>query len=110
MKLSEQIRKHRKLSNLTQEGLAKKLHTTRQSVSKWEQGSLEPNIQTLNDLAKLFGISLDHLVNGEEEVKKHKIEKRSSEQMNFWSFAAEKWWVIILIIFIICGTLAQIFS
>ena len=43
MKLAEQIRKHRKENNLTQDQLATELHTTRQTVSKWEQGTIEPN-------------------------------------------------------------------
>lgn len=108
MKLSEQIRKYRKAKDLTQEALAEKLNTTRQSVSKWEQGTLEPNIQMLNQLAQLFDISLDELVNGKTKVTENDQSKSSS--MNFWEFASEKWWVIVIVLIIICGTLTDIFS
>lgn len=110
MKLAEQIRKYRKNSGLTQEALAEKLNTTRQSVSKWEQGSLEPNIQMLNNLAELFGVSLDKLVNGKDELEDTGNKVYTSAPMNFWEFAAKKWWLIIIIILIISGTLSQIFG
>ena len=105
MELSAQIRKYRKEAGLTQEGLAEKLNTTRQSVSKWEQGVLEPNLQMLNALATLFGVSLDTLVNGGQSKTSN-----DSVHMNFWDFADKKWWLILIIVFIICGTLAQIFA
>ncbi|MGJ5718938.1 XRE family transcriptional regulator [Staphylococcus arlettae] len=108
MKLSDQVRKYRKNSGLTQEALAEKLNTTRQSVSKWEQGSLEPNIQMLNHLSALFGISLDELVNGNEKLEKNEDRAYASNPMNFWEFAAQKWWLIIIILLIISGTLSQI--
>ncbi|PCF86333.1 helix-turn-helix domain-containing protein [Staphylococcus intermedius] len=110
MKLAEQIRMYRKASGLTQEALAEKLNTTRQSVSKWEQGTLEPNIQMLNQLAKLFEVSLDQLVNGESDNEAKSVEASSSKSMNFWEFASQKWWLIIIILLIIGGTLSQIFS
>ncbi|WP_210128614.1 MULTISPECIES: helix-turn-helix transcriptional regulator [unclassified Staphylococcus] len=110
MRLAEQIRKYRKSSGLTQEALAEKLNTTRQSVSKWEQGALEPNIQMLNNLAELFGVSLDNLVNGKGELEDTDDKDYTSELMNFWEFASKRWWLIIVIILIIGGTLSQIFG
>ena len=65
MKLAEQIRKHRKENNLTQDQLATELHTTRQTVSKWEQGTIEPNVQMIVQLAQRFDISTDELLTGQ---------------------------------------------
>ncbi|MCU5747094.1 helix-turn-helix domain-containing protein [Staphylococcus sp. SQ8-PEA] len=110
MKMAEQIKKHRKELGLTQEELADKLNTTRQSVSKWEQGTLEPNIQMINNLAVLFGISLDNLVNGKSNDEVNVNENCVSRPMNFWEFASQKWWVIIIILLIVGGTLSQIFN
>lgn len=64
MKLAEQIRKHRKENDLTQDQLATELHTTRQTVSKWEQGTIEPNAQMIVQLAQRFDISTDELLTG----------------------------------------------
>lgn len=110
MKMAEQIKKHRKELGLTQEELADKLNTTRQSVSKWEQGTLEPNIQMINNLAVLFGISLDNLVNGKSNDEVNVNENCVSRPMNFWEFASQKWWLIIIILLIVGGTLSQIFN
>ncbi|WP_245393560.1 helix-turn-helix domain-containing protein [Staphylococcus coagulans] len=66
MRLAEQIKKLRIEKELTQEMLAIEMHTTRQTISKWEQGTIEPNIQMLNKLASFFNVSLDELVNGHE--------------------------------------------
>lgn len=110
MRLAEQIRKYRKSSGLTQEALAEKLNTTRQSVSKWEQGSLEPNIQMLNNLAELFGVSLDNLVNGKDGLEDSDDKDYAHVPMNIWEFASKKWWLIIVIVLIIGGTLSQMFG
>ena len=109
MQLAENIKKYRKRAGLTQEALAEKLHTTRQSVSKWEQGTLEPNLQMLLNLSELFGISLDFLVKGDENHYEDEcLYKGKSQSMNFWEFISQKWWLILIILIIICGTLSQI--
>ncbi len=41
--ISKQIKYLRKQHNYTQEDLAEKLSTSRQTISKWEQGILEPD-------------------------------------------------------------------
>ena len=62
MVLGEQIKKHRRLLNMTQEDLCQKLNTTRQTVSKWEKNMIEPDINTLLKLSDIFGISLNELI------------------------------------------------
>ncbi len=61
--LSDNIKKFRKLKKLTQEQTAEKLNVSRQTVSKWESGETIPDIYNCCELAKLYGISLDDLVN-----------------------------------------------
>ncbi|MBF2337463.1 helix-turn-helix domain-containing protein [Staphylococcus epidermidis] len=104
MVLGEQIKKHRKLLNMTQEDLCQKLNTTRQTVSKWEKNMIEPDINTLLKLADIFGISLNELITGEKEFI------NNSKEMNVWEFLSEKWWLVIIVVVIICGSLSQMFS
>ena len=59
MRFADQIKKLRIEHELTQEMLATEMHTTRQTVSKWEQGTIEPIIQMLNKLASFFNVSFD---------------------------------------------------
>lgn len=104
MVLGEQIKKHRKLLNMTQEDLCQKLNTTRQTVSKWEKNMIEPDINTLLKLSDIFGISLNELITGEKEFI------NNSKEMNVWEFLSEKWWLVIIVVIIICGSLSQMFS
>ena len=63
MNLNEKITKLRKERNMTQEDLALRLGVSRQSISKWELGACEPDIQNLKEIAKLFSVSFDYLLN-----------------------------------------------
>lgn len=58
----------RKGNNLSQEALAEKLGISRQAVSKWERAEASPDTDNLILLARLYGVSLDELLQTEEEV------------------------------------------
>lgn len=60
--LSENIRKYRKLNNMSQDELAEKLNVTRQSISLWENGQTQPSLENIVSLAKLFEVSTDELL------------------------------------------------
>lgn len=57
----EQIRRGRLRLGLTQQELAARFGLTSVAVGKWERGQSEPDIDTLAELADLFGMSLDEL-------------------------------------------------
>lgn len=59
--LGENIRRFRKMMNLTQEDLADKIGVTYQAVSKWENAQSAPDISFLPVLADVFGCSIDDL-------------------------------------------------
>ena len=52
----------RKSSHLSQEALAEKLGISRQAVSKWERAEASPDMDNLIQLARLYHISLDELL------------------------------------------------
>ena len=52
----------RKMTNMTQETLAEKMAVSRQTVSKWELGTIMPEVEKLIDLCELFHCSLDQLL------------------------------------------------
>ena len=54
----------RKQHELSQEQLAERLGVSRQAVSKWERAEASPDIENLSSLARLYGITIDELVNG----------------------------------------------
>ena len=86
--LSKNIKTLRMQKGITQKELAEKLHVTSQAVSRWEQGDVEPSIDTISNMAKLFEVTTDELI-GElkvkvaeekpEEEKEEKVTKESAK-------------------------------
>lgn len=63
MKFNEKLIKLRKENGMSQEQLGFELNVTRQTVSKWELGISTPEMDKLIEISKLFGVSVDELVN-----------------------------------------------
>lgn len=80
--IGENIAYFRKKNKLTQEELAEKLSVTSQAVSKWECDSSYPDITGMQALAKSLGVTVDELINGEQqlpevsEAPKEQIDRR----------------------------------
>lgn len=56
----------RKLNGYSQEQLAEKIGISRQAYAKWENGLTTPDIEKASALAKIYGISIDNLMEGGE--------------------------------------------
>ena len=66
-KIAENIKFYRTQLGLTQEQLAKYFNGTKSLISNYENGHSTPDIETLCRLAKIFDISLDELVEYQED-------------------------------------------
>ncbi len=62
MEVGKKIYQLRKLSGMTQEQLAEKLNISRQTLSKWENGTSMPDVESVVGLSMLFQTSLDELL------------------------------------------------
>lgn len=60
--LGEALKENRVRCQMTQEFVAETLGVSRQSVSKWENGSSDPNTSNLIALAKLYKTSPEELL------------------------------------------------
>lgn len=60
--VGKKIIKIRKDNNMTQDDLAKRLFVTRQALSKWENGTCAPSIDSLFELCQLFHVSFDEIL------------------------------------------------
>lgn len=67
--LGEALKENRIRCQMTQEFVAETLGVSRQSVSKWENGTSDPNTSNLIALAKLYGISAEDLLKNVENNK-----------------------------------------
>ena len=60
----------RKNHHYTQDDLAKKLNVSRQAVSKWETGTTLPNLDVLLKLSKLYGLTINDIIEPEIHLQK----------------------------------------
>ena len=60
--LGEELKAQRLRCRMTQEFVADALGVSRQAVSKWETGAVDPSTSNLLALAKLYGISAEELL------------------------------------------------
>ena len=65
-KIGKFIAKKRQDNSYTQESLAEKLNISNRSISKWERGVCLPDANNMAKLCKLFDISYNELLSGEE--------------------------------------------
>ena len=80
------IRELRKEKGLTQNDLAHQLHVTDRAVSKWERGLCAPDISLLESLAKILGVSIVELIEGEhttQEENSNEIETATKSVIDY---------------------------
>ncbi len=65
--LNENLMNLRKIHKYSQEFVAEKIGVSRQAVAKWETGETTPDIINCKLLADLYQVSLDDLVNYDNE-------------------------------------------
>ena len=82
MEFNEKLQELRKRKDLTQEELAELLYVSRTAVSKWESGRGFPNIESLKAISKLFSVSLDELLSGEEILAIAEKDQKEKESTN----------------------------
>lgn len=80
--LGDKIKTYRELNKMTQNEIAEILEVSTATISKYESGLLEPNIESLKRLAQTFNITIDELIKDEEkfDISKVNILKTLREQ------------------------------
>lgn len=68
MNIGKKIKECRKKAGLSQEQLAEKLCVSRQAITKWESNRGIPDIGNLQNISKLFGVSIDYLLEDGETL------------------------------------------
>lgn len=66
MEFHEKLQELRKSKGLTQEELASALYVSRTAISKWESARGYPSIDSLREISKYFGVSIDELLSSEK--------------------------------------------
>ena len=66
MELKDKLAELRNKKGLSQIAAAEALNVSRQAISRWETGASAPSTENLIELSRLYGVSMDELVNGGE--------------------------------------------
>lgn len=81
--LGKKIKLYRENKNMTQVEVAEALGVKPATVSKYESGALEPNIESLKKIAEIFDVSVDELIKEDNfDVSKINILEILREQKN----------------------------
>ena len=104
--LGDNIRKYRKVNNMSQDELAEKLQVTRQSVSLWETGQTQPSLDSVVALATIFQISTDDLLRGDRLESpgipaSHKFPEQPEEKKKYG-------WVIAVCLIVVAALMATV--
>ncbi len=85
MEFSEKLFTLRKANDLTQEQLAEKLEVSRQSISKWESGQANPELDKIVALSAIFNVTTDYLLKSSDiddiSVKTEILEKQQQAML-----------------------------
>lgn len=81
--LGEKIKLYRESKDMTQVEIAESLGVKPATISKYESGTLEPNIESLKKLAEIFNVSVDELIKEDDfDISKINILEVLREQKN----------------------------
>ncbi len=81
LEFSKKIKELRKLRNLTQDQLAKRLQVTKSTISAYESNTRFPSLDMLVKISKTFNITTDYLlgVNKKQYLDISDLNKRQTE-------------------------------
>lgn len=83
----------RKEQRLTQEALGEKLGVTNKTVSRWENGNYLPPVEMLQEISKLYSVSINEILCGEripEENYQEKAEETIAGILSSGSFSVKE--------------------
>ncbi len=73
LSLGERLALLRKQKGVLQKQVAEYLNVSDKTVSKWENGETEPNLDIINNLSTYYGCSLDFIIKGEVKAEDKNI-------------------------------------
>ncbi len=79
MNFGEKIKNIRKEKKMTQEQMANILNVSRQAISNWENNKNFPDLEMIIKISRLFSLTLDELILGDDDTMTKKLIKDGSE-------------------------------
>lgn len=88
----ENLKKYRKINNLTQEDLAEKLSYSVKAIASWEQGVVVPPLEVLIDFSSELNMKLEEFLGVKEESIFDYISQKTLEKFNYSLSRTIKLW------------------
>lgn len=93
--IGSQIKRLRESRNMTQDALAEKLGTTRQSISRYESGNRKTNQDMLFDLSDIFNVSINEFFPDTKNKEENDISSiynklNTNRQIKVYNFAEKQ--------------------
>ncbi|NMA50501.1 MAG: helix-turn-helix transcriptional regulator [Mollicutes bacterium] len=76
MTFGQKLKEIRKRFGLSQEQLAEIMNVSRQAITKWENDNGLPDISNLQELSKVFGVTIDYLLDNDNQLPALKMKKK----------------------------------
>ncbi len=84
--VGKHIKTLRKENRVSQETLADSLYVTRQAVSQWETGRTQPDLDTLNSIARFFDVDILAVIYGRKKAASIDPESNKRHKRNLIIF------------------------
>jgi len=91
--VGKNIKLLRKQSSMSQDELAEKIHVTRQTISNYETGKSNPDIEMLMLITQEFGVDMNVIVYGPLKEARHNKEKI---KLLFWTIMMVGYGIILV--------------
>lgn len=92
----------RKTNKLTQSELAIKFNYSDKAISKWERGEAIPDVITLLELAKFYGVKLEYILSDGNSKEKNKLkENKNRNRLIITLLSALGPWLIACLVYLI---------
>ncbi len=119
LQIGGNIAAYRKKTGLTQAGLAEKLNYSDKAISKWERGESVPDVLTMMQLAQLFDVNVNVLLEDPNALPDNpgmiqramsqvseKALKRKADKNIILALSSTLVWFVALLIFVVLTTLS----
>ncbi len=89
--IANNIKKCREGANLSQQALADHIHVSRQTISNWERGVSQPDLDSLMLLAEEFHVDVEEVIYGEKPLDNYQTNKTMRIKCAFF------WGIVFLV-------------
>lgn len=89
MSLHEKLKIARCFSGLSQMEAARKVGISNTALSNYETGYRQPDLDTLANLASLYGVTIDELADGRREVKEQSLDLWMMTKLKNFTYKGE---------------------